>query len=243
MRTKRLFQPLILLVALVILRPLKAQGQGTTPKSGLPEVATFGSGAVTLSPQRATVQIGVSTHAISAAEASAQNATVLQAVLDTLVRTGFRRESLRTLAFGVSPNYDYANGRKVIDYAARSVIRVSLSDLSRVGRVIDMALAAGATEVGGLDYESDSTDVARHRALAQAFAKARDDATAVAAAAGGKLGRLLELTTHDNGYGGLAFGPVVFSPAMQQQTPPIMPPDVTVRVSVQTRWQFLPPRQ
>jgi len=241
MGAKGLFQLLILLVALVIARPLEAQGQGATPQSGLPEVITFGNGAVTLAPQRATVQIGVWTRAISAAEASAQNATHMGAVLDTLVRTGFRRESLQTIAFAVNPNYDFANGRKVIDYAARSVIRVSLSDLNRVGHVVELALAAGATEVWGLDFESDSTDVARHRALAQAFAKAHDDATAVAAAAGGRLGRLLELTTHDNGSGGLMLGPIALAPALQQQAPPIMPRDVTVRVLVQTRWQFLPP--
>jgi hypothetical protein len=42
---KGLFQLLILLVALVIVRPLNAQGQGATPQSGLPEVTTFGNGA------------------------------------------------------------------------------------------------------------------------------------------------------------------------------------------------------
>src|SRR4029077_16776011 len=121
-------------------------------KFGVAEVVTAGTGAVTLSPQKATVQIRVSAQAVSAAAAAAQGATMLRAVLDTLVRTGFRRESLQTLNFGVGPNYDYANGRKLIDYTAWSAIRVSLRDFNRLGRVIDMALAAGATEVGSLTF-------------------------------------------------------------------------------------------
>jgi uncharacterized protein len=242
MRTKGFFQPLILLGPLVSFRPLNAQGPVPTPQCGLSEIVTSGNGAVTVPPQRATVQLGVSTHATSAAEASAQNATVLRAVLDTLVQIGFRRESLQTLAFGVGPNYDYANSHKLIDYAARSTIRVSVTDLDRVGRIIDMALAAGATEVGDLNFESDSTDAARHRAFAQAFARAHDDASAVAAAAGGELGRLLELTT--NSYGGfLRLGSINVAPAPLPQQTPIVPRNVTVQASVQTRWQFLPPRQ
>ena len=241
MYAQRLVSPLIILGALLTLRPGDARGQGAAPNPAPPAVVTTGTGAVTLAPQRAVVRIGVSSHAASAAEASAHNATLLRAVLDTLVRAGFPRESLQTLTFGVGPNYDYANGRKLIDYAASSAIRVSLNDLNRVGRVIDMALGAGATEVAGIDFDSDSTDAARHRALAQAFAKAHEDAKAVAAAAGGSLGRLLELTTQDQDYSGYGMALAASGPMLESQVP-VLPRDVTVRVSVQARWAFVPSR-
>ena len=241
MRAERFTLSLLLGVALQALSPQHAAGQFQRPDAKGPDLTTTGSGEVTLSPQRATVRVGVSTHAASAAEASTQNATVLRNVLDTLVRAGFRLDSLQTVVFGVGPNYDNANGRKLIDYVARAAIRVSLSDLSRIGRVIDMALAAGATEIGGIEFQSDSTDIARHRALAQAFGKAHDDARAVAAAAGGRLGRLLEVTTRDEDYGGFAMDFEASAPAFMQTA--ILPRDVTVRVSVQARWEFLAARQ
>jgi len=240
MHVQRLVSPLTILGALLTLRSGNARGQVTAPKPEPAAVVTTGTGVVTLSPQRAVVRIGVSSHAASAAEASAHNASLLRAVLDTL-RAGFPRESLQTLTFGVGPNYDYANGRKLIDYAASSAIRVSLNDLNRVGRVIDMALGAGATEVAGIDFDSDSTDVARHRALAQAFVKAHEDAKAVALAARGSLGRLLELTTQDQDYSGYSMAYAASGPMLESQVP-VLPRDVTVRVSVHARWAFVPSR-
>ena len=240
MHVQRLVSPLTILGALLTLRSGNARGQVTAPKPEPAAVVTTGTGVVTLSPQRAVVRIGVSSHAASAAEASAHNASLLRAVLDTL-RAGFPRESLQTLTFGVGPNYDYANGRKLIDYAASSAIRVSLNDLNRVGRVIDMALGAGATEVAGIDFDSDSTDVARHRALAQAFVKAHEDAKAVALAARGSLGRLLELTTQDQDYSGYSMAYAASGPMLESQVP-VLPRDVTVRVSVHVRWAFVPSR-
>lgn len=209
---------------------------------GPPAIETNGDGDAVLAPQRATVRIGVTVHAASAAEASAQDAKLLRSVVDTLVRSGLQRDSVQALSFGVGPNYDFGAGRKLIDYVASAVIRVPLQDLSRVGTVIDLALGAGATEIANVGYESDSMEIARHRALAQAFAKAQSDARAIAAAAGGHLGRLLEVSANDRfaGFGEMAFiAPAIDSP-LSAAVAAAKPTGVPVRVSVRLRWEFLP---
>ena len=207
------------------------------------EILTSGSGEATFSPQRAVLWIGISSRAATAAEASSKNARVMNVVLDTLARAGFRRDSLQTVAFGVGPNYDYDNGNKLIDYEASATIRAKVRDLARIGRVIDQALAAGATDIANVVYESDSLEVGRRQALAQALAKARDDARALALAAGGALGRLLEVNARDTyPYAYAMDGVAAFSSQASRGATPISPRDVTVRVAVQTRWEFVPTR-
>ncbi len=241
----RLLNPLLTalllpLAAVAVDRPLSAQ---KPPRKADAEIVTFGSGDATLSPQRAVLRIGMTTRAATAAAASSQNAQILNAVLDTLKRAGFPRESLQTVAFGVGPNYDYENGNKLVDYEALAAVRLNVRNLTQIGRLIDVTLAAGATDVGNLGFESDSLEIGRRRALAQALGKARGDAEALARAAGGSLGRLVELTARDNYFPGLldSEGYAASGRALRQETA-ITPRDVAVRVSVEAHWEFVPTR-
>jgi uncharacterized protein len=220
---------------------LLIQAPASPPKAG-PEILTAGSGEATLPPQRAVLTIGMTSRASNAADASSRNAKILRSVLDTLGRAGFPRESLKTVNFGVDPNIDYEHANKVTGYDATATIRLVVHDLTQIGRVIDLALTAGATGVSNVTFESDSVGIGRRRALGEALARARSDADALATAAGGSLGRLVEVSTllTGFGYGGRVSAALTFSTA--RQAPEFTPRDVVVQVSVQARWEFVPGR-
>ena len=74
------------------------------------------------------------------------------------------------------------------------MVLVEVRNIDSIGKVIDAALDAGATNVGSVGLYASNTDAARRDALKEAVAKARADAEAVAAAAGGSVGALLELS-------------------------------------------------
>src|SRR5882724_7475572 len=187
---------------------LLVQAPAPSPKAG-PEILTAGSGETTLSPQRAELRIGMTSRASNAADASNRNAHLLQSVLDTLGRAGFPRESLQTVAFGVGPNLDYEHGNKVTGYEATAAVRIMVHDLARIGRLIDLALGAGATDLSSITFQSDSVETGRRRALAQALGKARNDADALATAAGGSLGRLLQVSSQGGFFPGMQLEEVV----------------------------------
>src|SRR5256885_1862146 len=69
----------------------------------------------------------------------------------------------------------------------------------QVGPVIDTALGKGANRIQALEFYSSNTDAGRRQALAEAIGKARGDAEAMARAAGGKLGPLVEASTTESG--------------------------------------------
>jgi len=230
-----MLNPLTVSLAAVLL----AQAPAPSPQTG-PEILTAGSGEASLPPQRAVLHIGMTSRASNAADASSRNAKVLQSVLDTLTRAGFPRESLKTVEFGVGPNIDYEHGNKVTGYEATATIRLVVHDLTQIGRVIDLALTAGATDVSDVAFESDSVTIGRRRALGEALAKARSDADALATAAGGSLGRLLEVSS--GGGFGFASGArlsAVAVTASASRAAEFTPRDVVVQVSVQARWEFV----
>ena len=218
---------------------LLTQAPSSSPK-GAAEIRTAGSGEATLSPQRATLRIGMTSRGSNAADASSRNAKILQGVLDALGHAGFPRDSLQTVAFGVGPNLDYEHGNKVTGYEATAAVRLRVHDLTRIGQLIDLALTSGATDLSSITFESDSVEIGRRRALAQALAKARNDADALATAAGGSLGRLLQVSSQSGFYPGMQLEAVVVSGYAGRAAPTITPRDVVVQVSVQARWEFVP---
>ena len=228
---------LALLLSLVFAVHLLAAQGG--PPASVPEIVTSATGTVSLPPDRAVLRIGVATRAATASAASTPNGPLVTRVQDTIRVLNLPGRPVRVISFGVAPNYDFQRARQIIDYEARTTLEVILHDVASLGRLLDAVLAAGATDITGISFESDSTSAARHRALAAALTTAREDAEALAKAAGGRLGPLrLLTTTPDLTAGGIGFrdasmtGPPSGIPAVRR--------DVMVYVMVQGRWAFIP---
>jgi hypothetical protein len=199
------------------------------------EVTGFGESAV--APDRATVMISVETYGARAASVAAENAQIQARVLDTLRTLGFAGDMVSTLQYNVAPNYARTEtGQRQEGYIARNAVRVRLSDLGRIGSVIDASLARGATGVGGVRFEASNTDAARREALAGAARQARGEAEALAAAMGGRLGPLLSVSTSRTEFYGRVSG-LAGGYAMRET--PISPSDIVERAQVVARWRFL----
>jgi uncharacterized protein len=217
-----------------------AAQQPNPPKS--PEIATSAEAESTVPADRATILIAVETNAPTAAAAASDNARRTKATLDTLRALGLYKDQTGTVGYSVNPQYEYSQGKapKVTGYSAHNTIKVEIRKLDDVGRVIDAALAGGANNINSLQYSATNVDSARRDALARATSQARGDAEAIARAAGGGLGPLVEITTD--------FQPVrIYSPAPaarmmleQKVETPAEPGPITVNVTVHTRWQFTP---
>jgi uncharacterized protein YggE len=169
------------------------------PGAAVPYISVSASEFVEVAPDRALVTLTVENRGATAAAVGAENATRQAAVLDTLARLGISRSRMRTQGISVTPEYRYPEdgGRpSVAGYQARNSIQVEVQMLATLGSVIDAGLAKGVTNVGGLQFFSSNAADARRDALAKAVERARAEAAAVASAAGGSVGRVLELTAN-----------------------------------------------
>jgi uncharacterized protein len=219
--------------------------QPASPASMPPQIVVSGIGETRVTPDRAIINIGVYSRATTAAAAARENARKQQAIIDTLRALGIPREQISTTQFNVHPEMRHLpqSGRsEITGYAVNNVVRVEVRQLDQVAAVIDAALSKGANQINSLDFFVFNSDEPRRRALAQAIDRARQDAEAMARAAGGSLGQLLELTT---GYAPIPIArrEMAMAAAGRAQADvatPIEPGEEMIRAVVTTRWQFVP---
>jgi uncharacterized protein YggE len=153
--------------------------------------------SVSVAPDRAQVGVGVESRARTAAQASAENARIQTAVIQSLRRQGLTAADLQTRSVQVMPEFEYPRegGRPTLTgYVARNEVNVTLRDLSKVGAVIDAALSSGSTQISGPYFSLANPDSARREALDAAVRKAMADAQVMARAAGVQVGRVLEIS-------------------------------------------------
>src|SRR5215208_2796446 len=244
-RLRSVLIPAALGVALpAIPTSIRAQAPNT-PSTSLPaSLTTSGQGEAKVNPDRVSVLVNVQTRATTAAAAAAENARRTKAVLDALARLDLPKDQLSTEGYSAYPEmrYDREGGSpQVTGYVVTNSVRAESKRVDQAGAIIDAALAAGANLINSLSFYASSIDEPRRQAIALAVSSARADAEAMAQAAGGRLGGLVELSTQ---------GPTVpprpmfdiaarGKVAMAEQTP-INPGQQTVNVFVTARWLFVP---
>lgn len=222
-----------------------AQGAPEANPSMAAQIAASGVAEATLTPDRARVFIGVQTRATTAAAAGNENARTVRAVLDTLRSLGLSPAQLRTVNYSVSPEMQYPRPDdpdktpRVTGYVVSNTIRAEVQKIGALGNILDAALAKGANQINSLQFYSSNEDDARRAAITDAVAHARADAEAMARAAGGTLGALVELTTGEAAARPMP-GAVVYSATAARAAPtPIEPGEQTVRATVSGRWLFI----
>ena len=183
--------PLALLVLLAAMpRPALAQVQSTNDSL----VVTSGEGAITRAPDRAFVNIRAESRSKDPKEAQRANAAAMEAVLARLKALNIAPELIKTLAYELHPEFDYANGRQTLrGYLAVNTIEVRVDDITRVGEVLGAAVGSGATSVGGLRFDLKDREGAEREALQLAVRDARARATAAARGAGMQVERILKI--------------------------------------------------
>lgn len=175
---------------------LSAQTPAAATADG-PVVVTSGEGVVKRVPDRAWVQITAESRARSPREAQKLNVDAMSAVLQKLKSAGLAADTLQTRGYDLQPEYDYANGRQTLrGYLARNSVDVRVDDLPRVGEIVDLAVTAGATSVGGVRFDLKDKAGAEREALRLAVVDARQRADAAAGGAGLRVERVVRVEEH-----------------------------------------------
>ena len=162
-----------------------------------PSIQTSGEAVVTAKPDRAQIDIGVVTQADNSQNAALKNATQLGAVLAQLKQLLGTGADVKTISYSLSPNYRYPTGGgepTIIGYTATNVVRVTLDDLTQVGKVIDAATGSGANRIQSLQFTLKNRETVEAQALTEAARNARKKADTLAAALGVNILRILSVS-------------------------------------------------
>jgi uncharacterized protein YggE len=134
-----------------------------------------GTATVYAQPNQAVVNIGAYTEEKTASAAIDENAGIMTAVLNAIKGQGVKVENISTAYYMVTPNYSY-DAKMVISYQVTNMMQVKVSDLSKVGAIIDAASAAGANKVDSVSF--GLSDAAANNLKLSAYKAAIIDAKA-----------------------------------------------------------------
>ena len=229
---KRVTIKLVIALAFVTLRIPYAVADET-------EIVVIGYGAAHVMPDRATIEVGISTVSRTAEQAADSNSALHGKVVSALEALGIDHEHMQTSYYSVTPIYPTEQGRPdrtqgPNSYSADHVIKVWTDELDELGALIDASLAAGATSTR-LTLTSSKLEEANRLALEDAAKQAKADAEALAKAVDARLGSLVLLTTHipreEPDFGGRVG-------ASQISETSIMPRELRINARVMGKWKL-----
>ena len=178
--------PLVLLSSLAL-----AQAPAVTEP---PSIVVSGEGGVKIAPDQAWVRIGAESRSKNSKDAQQQNAAVMTAVQQRVAAFGLSKDAIKTVGIDLQLEFDYRDGRQTPrGYVARNTIEVRVDDLSKLGDVLDAAVASGATNLHGLRFDVKDREKQEQQALQLAVMNAMEKAQAIASGALRDIDRILRI--------------------------------------------------
>ncbi len=129
----------------------------------------------------------VTTSKDSMQKAVAENKTKSEKVYNTLKKLteNNKEDSIKTSTYNATPVYRYNNNKRVLDYyQVTNSVKVRTTQVSEAGKMIDSAIASGATSVNNVSYNVSAYENETNKLLADATKKARAQADSIAKALG-----------------------------------------------------------
>jgi uncharacterized protein YggE len=178
------------------MRPLAEGGSGANQNElrGLTKVLVTGDSIVQAQPDTAILTVSVVTQGRRALDAQQENANKSDAVVRALKSAAGAGAEVKTSGYSLQPIRVYKEGQPptITGYEARNSVAVTMSDLTKVGAVIDATAQAGANDVAGISFTLRKDRPARDQALAEATREAVSKAQVIATALGGRVVRIVE---------------------------------------------------
>jgi uncharacterized protein len=225
------------LASVVAAHPARAQSPQTSIAA---RIIVIGEGSVSVSPDRAQIQSGVTTRAKTAKEAADDNARAMSAIMAALAGAGIAQKDIQTARFSVEPVYATTEPKsepKLAGYSVSNQVRVTIGRIDKLGEALDRLVAAGATDVGNIVFLVSDQGKYLDQAREAAVADAKRKAALYANAAGMNVGRVAWITEDSS------FAPPITMaamPAAARAAAPIASGEETLHVRITVGFDVVP---
>jgi uncharacterized protein YggE len=194
--------PRIALLTALALSALASASAALGADEPSPRILVNGQGSAEIAPDMAVLQLSVTREADTAREALDANSAAMAQVIKALRAEGVAERDLQTNNFSIQPKYLYPPQEpqgerqppRIVGYTVRNGLAVRVRDLGKLGAVMDQAVTLGVNEGGNILFSNDDPSAAIEQARSAAVQDAMARAKTLAAAAGVKLGRVLEIS-------------------------------------------------
>jgi hypothetical protein len=242
---KTLLRPAVLALALAVAPAALAQAPApATTADSLFHATTLNlaaHGETRVTPDMATINLGVTTEGKTAAAALSANATRMTAVIAALKAGGIAEKDIQTSNLNLAPQYRYVENQppQLTGYQASNQVTVTVRDLKKLGVAVDAVVAAGANQVNGISFGLTDPTAAENAAREAAVKALSAKADLYARATGYRIGRLVSLS---EGGGYMPAPPPMPMMARAQSfkdSTPVAAGELEVRIEVQGVYELV----
>lgn len=183
--------------------------QGAGPASATQDgsaVHVTANGQAETDPNQAVVRVAVETSGDTAAVARQRLADNTSRMRQALLDLGLSEDQLTTVRYDLRQDYrrpQRKDGEPEREYRGFHMLEITLTDLDRVGDVVDTAVGNGATRVDGVRFTltDETRRELKQEALQNAMTNAKSEATTVADAGDLELQKVDRIRTGESGGG------------------------------------------
>jgi uncharacterized protein YggE len=163
-----------------------------------PAISVTGEATVSVAPDQAQIDGGVTSDAKTAREASEANNAAMGKVLLALKGAGIEERDYQTSRLSLQPQFAAPKAAErtpgIVSFRASNRVTVKVRDVTKVANVIDVLVGAGANEIGGINFTVTQASKHLDEAREKAIADARRKAEIYAKAAGVTLGEPISIS-------------------------------------------------
>ena len=199
-------------------------------------ISVTGEARISVPPDLAQIDAGVTSEAKTAREASDANNAAMGKVLLALKGAGLDEKDYQTSRLSLQPQYSSAKSgspASITGYRASNRVTIRLRDVTKVASIIDTLVTSGANEIGGINFMVSQASKLLDDARQQAVADARRKAEIYAKAAGVTLGPPLSIS--EEGAAQPLFRARMAAPMAASPTP-IAQGEETLSITVGMTW-------
>jgi uncharacterized protein YggE len=206
-------------------------------------ISVTGDGVIKMKADTALVILGAQTDGSTAEEAQAKNATLMNAVVGALKRELSSNDKWETSTLSLYPQYDYSEAGigKLTGFRAENQVLVTLTDPTRAGEIVDIAVKAGANTVVGIQFTLRNPESTKLEAIKLAMAAAKAKAEAALGVEGKQITGVQEIVVSDGYYSPVVnnfYKEAAMGSSADSVPAPVEPGAIEVRVSVSVTYTF-----
>lgn len=222
-------------IAAIALAAMASSASGQTLP---PTVSVTGEASISVPPDLAQVDSGVTTEAKTAREASEANNKAMGGVLQALKNAGIAEKDIQTSRLSLSPqsapNRNANAPFLIVGYRASNRVTVTIRDITKVADTIDVLVSAGANEISGMSFMVSKASKLLDDARSEAIVDARRKAEIYAKAANISIGAPISISEET------APGPMPYRKmaADMAASAPVAQGQETLRVSVSVSYEI-----
>jgi uncharacterized protein YggE len=160
----------------------------------------------------------------------------MAATISALERAGIPQDKLKTTGYSIYAVYDESKpvfGQKIRLYRVTNTLLITLTETSRAGEILDLAVAGGVNQVNFVSFTLSEVQqrALRSEALKDAMALARSDADTVAGVSDLTIVGVKEITI-SGGYYPASMADYRYTAGTEMAVTPLVPGEVKVTASV-----------